>query len=163
MRFDYAITVDDLREAARPVRPDGRPRRSSVARGLIGWGVFMLLATVLVWLVTASSAPPRPPFTLVPPPVPPSAAVPTQNLWVTLVPPLVATGMLMMAAVIEAVRRGAQARRAVAAIAAGRPVPPPPAKAPRWVAWVFVSPCLLLLVWNVPALAVPWTPTPGAP
>ncbi len=155
MRLEYRLTPDDLREAARPALPDGQPdRRSRGPTAILGWVVFVLLASLLTFMLTpdpsptanaAAGAGPRPP---------------SQNLWVTLTPALVPAGILVLAAVLTAVHQWLRDRRAMAAAAAGRPLPPPP-KPSGLLGLAAMSPLAFLLVCNVPALAIPWSPTPG--
>ena len=151
MRFDYTLTVEDLREMMRPTTPDGRPaaRRTSLSRGLFGWVVFLLLAMMLSFLLTIDN---RPGIKLPPPP---------QSLWVTLVPSVAPAGAFVMIVVVSTVRQRARTRRTSAAVSAGRPVPPA-GKVPPWAVWASISPVAFIAVPLVPALAVTWSPTPDA-
>lgn len=153
MHLDYTLTPDDLREAAKPVKANGQPDRRRVGRGVLGWVVFLALALVLVYLLTLNPPPPgvRPP----PPPM--------QNLWAAVVPGAVPSLALVLLMGVTLGVQWWQARRAGAAVAAGRPVPPANARAlGQWSGLALIAPVALVLGWDVPAVAVHWTPTPTA-
>ena len=163
MTFEYQLTLDEVREGLRPVRPDGRPDKRA-GRGLLGWVVFTALALSLVYLLTLNRT-----TVTAPPGVATSAPAATaggdgagrQNLWDTLTPTLVPAGVAVVATLAAVARQRSQTRRAMTAIAAGRPVPRPPTTVPKWLTYVVISPLALVLLPNIPALAVPWSPTSG--
>ncbi len=144
MRLDFRLTADDLDEAVRPTLPDGRPRRGVAVRLAVSWVVIAVSVGTIIALPRLG---PRGPVG------------PPQNLWMTLVPGLVPAGVFVAATAVTAARQRAHGRRVTAAVAAGRPVPPPP-RPQRWTGLVTICPIALLVLWDQPWAVIPWHPDP---
>jgi hypothetical protein len=162
MRFDYRLAPEDIREAMWPARADGRPvARNRFGRAVLGWVLFVALALLLVYVETMPThVPGRSGLRRIGPlPEPP----PPQNLWVTLLPSAVPAAMMVLLVLAGMGQQALRTRRVVRAVAAGTPVPP--AQTGRALGGILglalvglMSP---LLLYDLPAVAVPWRPTPS--
>ncbi len=150
MRFVMELTIDDLMDAARPVRPNGRP----VKRSWLGGGG--VAAAILVATVATATFNPAAREQWHRRTTADGTAILPQNLWVAVVPGLVPAVWVANLIALGTVQQWRQRR----AIARGEPPAGPRRSAAGGV--VAAWPIVLLFVWDWPPVVVTWWPTPTA-